>query len=70
MAKFLPKLTVLFMILAVLALLYYFIMAIVNAAAYESFKTFCNGFAGAIGTAAKYILFAGVTAFFTKKLDK
>lgn len=69
-AGLLNILAIVFVALAATAFTYHLIVSIVNAADYESFLVFTNGFASAIGTLAKYVFFAAVTAALSKLLKK
>lgn len=63
---------IVFLALAAVGFLYYFIMAIVNASdAYTSeFRVFMNGFANAIATTARYSFYAVITAIGSKLIKK
>ena len=71
-AGILDKLSLIFVILAGVAFLYYFIFAIVDAsdAMAEEFRVFLNVFSAGIASAARYLFYAAVTSIGAKLLKK
>ncbi len=69
-AKFLPKLAVIFTVIAAMAFLYHFIFAIIDAADAEEFRIFCEEFVSGIAATAKYVFFAAMSVLGAKLLKK
>jgi len=68
--SFFTIVAIIFIALGATAFLYYFIMAIVDAADFGEFRLFASGFAGAIASLAKYAFYAVVSVFCSKMLKK
>ncbi len=69
--KFAPIAIVVFLSLAAVGFLYYFISGIVNASNYDfNADIFFSGIATGLGVAAKYVFYSLVTAFAAKFLKK
>ena len=69
-AKLLPILTIVFLGLGALSMLYYFVMGVVNAFGYGGFTSFVNGIANSISALAKYIFYAALMAIGAKRIRK
>ncbi len=61
---------IVFLLIGAAGFLYDFIMGIVDAAEYDSLRSFLAGFAGAIATAAKYTFYSLVLSIGSKLIKK
>ena len=69
-AKLLPVLTIVFLGLGALSMLYYFITGVVNAFGYGGFASFVNGIANSISALARYVFYAALMAIGAKRIRK
>lgn len=69
-AKFLPIITIVFIGIGLLGLCYYWLMGLINAIDYESFKTFLSGFVSGISCFARYAFYGVVTLGINKLIRK